>query len=136
MQERTTRGGARQQSTRSKSPSPTLSDSKLRERMFQLGEREVEIEKIGGRAASLIAARGFQRLRRVNIQKRAVALDRDFSHRFVMLGNQMTRADIAIERHQLVEEAARPQHRIAAPAVADGNHNQIAPVRRKALDKR
>jgi len=40
-----------------------------------------------------------------------------------------------VERHQFLEEAARPQHGIAAAAVADGNDDEIAAVRRKALDK-
>src|ERR1700694_5563039 len=61
------------------------------------------------------AARGLERLRGVDIEKRTVAFDRDFRHRLAMPGDQMAGADIAVERHQLLEEAARPQHRIAAP---------------------
>ena len=79
--------------------------------------------------------RGLQRLRRVDIEKRAVALDRHFRHRFGMLGDQMAGADIAVERHQFLEEAPRPQHRIAAPAVADGHRDQIAAIRRERLDQ-
>ena len=35
------------------------------------------------------------------------APDRDFRHRFGMPVNQMAGANVAIERHQLVEESAR-----------------------------
>src|SRR5712691_9319349 len=59
-----------------------------------------------------------ERLWRVDIEKRAVALNRHFRHRLAMPGYQVAGADIAVERHQLVEEAPRPQHRIAAPVVA------------------
>src|SRR5260221_10967365 len=48
--------------------------------------------------------RGLQRLRGVDIEEGAKAFDRDFRHRLAMLGDQMTRTDIAVERHQLVEE--------------------------------
>src|SRR5258707_479283 len=49
--------------------------------------------------------RGLQRLRRVDIEKRAVTLNRDFRHCLAVSGDQMAGADIAVERHQLVEEA-------------------------------
>ncbi|OIQ67953.1 hypothetical protein GALL_504660 [mine drainage metagenome] len=52
-----------------------------------------------------------------------------------MLRNQVAGADIAVERHQFVEEAARPQHRIAATAVADGDRDQIAAIGRKGVDQ-
>ena len=58
-----------------------------------------------------------------------------FRHRLVMPGDQVPRADIAVERHQFVEEPARPQHRIAAPVVADGHRDQIAAIRRKGFDQ-
>src|SRR6478735_8263826 len=76
----------------------------------------------------LRSLRGFKRLRRVDIEKGAVALDRDFRHRLAMPRNQMAGADIAVERHQLAEEAARPQHRIAAPVIAHRHRNQIAAI--------
>src|ERR1700722_20633953 len=102
----------------------------LRERMFQLGERRFEIEKFTGHDTgpttprlNLTAPRGFERLRCVDIEKGAIPLDGDFRHRFIMFGNEMTGTDIAIERHQFVEEPARPQHGIAAPAVTDGDRN-------------
>jgi hypothetical protein len=41
----------------------------------------------------------------------------------------------AIARHQLVGEAARPQHRIAAPAIADRQSDQITAVRRELFDQ-
>ena len=43
------------------------------------------------------APRRLERLRRVDIQKCGVALDRDFGHRLTVLGDQMAGADIAIE---------------------------------------
>jgi hypothetical protein len=49
----------------------------------------------------------LERLRRVDIEEGAKALDRDFRHRFGMPFNQMAGTNVAIERHQLVEEAAR-----------------------------
>ena len=64
-----------------------------------------------------------------------MALDRDFGHRLSMLGDQMPGADIAVERHQFVEEPARPQHRITAPAVADGHRDQVTAIRRERLDQ-
>ena len=79
--------------------------------------------------------RRFKRLRGIDIEKGSVALDRDFRHCLAMLRNQMAGADIAVERHQLVEEAARPQHRIAAPAVAHRHRNQVAAIRREGLDQ-
>jgi hypothetical protein len=45
-------------------------------------------------------------LRRVDIEKGAKALDRHFRHRFGMPFNELG-ANVAIERQQLVEEAAR-----------------------------
>ena len=59
----------------------------------------------------------------------------DFGHGFGVLGDQMAGADIAVERHQFPEEAPRPQHRIAAAAVADGHRDQMAAIRRKGLDQ-
>src|ERR1700682_3091285 len=69
---------------------------------------------------ALGSPRGLERLRRVDVEKGAKALDRDFRHRLAMPCDQMAGADVAVERHQLVEEAARPQHRIAAPVIANG----------------
>src|ERR1700689_1235259 len=158
MQERIARDGARQQSTRSRSPSlkhdpekacPALdagwkpvfrrscfnnnlkrewrasvsAGRNLRERTFQLGERKPEIEKFDGHdpgaeiaAQNLAAARGFQRLRRVDIQKRAVPLDRDLRHRLIVLGNEVTGTDVAVKHNQFIEKTARPQDGIATPA--------------------
>jgi hypothetical protein len=82
---------------------------------------------------ALGSPRGFQRLRRVDIEEGTKALDRDFRRRLAMPGDQMAGADVAVERHQLVEETARPQDRIAAPAVADRHRDQIAAVRRERL---
>src|SRR5437762_13615139 len=47
----------------------------------------------------------------------------------------MARADIALERHQFAKETPRPQHRIAAPAIAYGHDNQASAIRRKCLDE-
>src|SRR5918994_4107246 len=79
----------------------------------------------------LRSSRGFQRLRRVNVEKRALAIARDFGYRLGVLGDQMARADIAVERHQFPKESPRPQHGIAAAAVADGDGDKMAAVRRK-----
>ena len=69
---------------------------------------------------------GLQRLRGIDVEEGALALDRHFGHRLGMTGDQMARADVAVERHQFVEEAPRPHHRIAAPAVDDRHHDQRA----------
>src|SRR6185295_19389685 len=63
-----------------------------------------------GDVSRLPSSCSLQSLRRIDIEERALAIDRNFGHSFGMLGNQMTRADVAVERHQLLEEAARPQH--------------------------
>src|SRR6185312_4847055 len=84
---------------------------------------------------TLSSPRRFQRLRRVDVEESAVALDSHLRDRFAMLGDQMPCADVAFERHQLVEEAARPQDRIAAAAVGDGHHDQIAAVGREGFDQ-
>src|SRR5258708_29717158 len=71
--------------------------------------------------------RRLERLRRVDIQKRPLAVDRDFRHRLAVPRDQMAGADIALERHQFVEELARPQHRSARPPVPDVACYHIAP---------
>src|SRR5690348_16704198 len=83
----------------------------------------------------LSASSSFQRLRRVDVEEGALAVDGHFGDRLGVLGDQMPRADVAVERHQLLEEAARPQHGIAAAALADWHDNEIAAVRRKAVDE-
>jgi hypothetical protein len=47
----------------------------------------------------------FERLRRVDVEECALAIDRNFGNRFGVLGDQMAGADIAVERHQFLEEA-------------------------------
>jgi len=42
---------------------------------------------------------GLQRLRRVDVEEGALAIDRHFGHGLGVLGDQMTRADVAVERH-------------------------------------
>src|SRR3954470_18301851 len=84
---------------------------------------------------NLRSTRGLKRLRGVDVEESALAIDRNFGDRLSVLGDEVTGADVAIERHQLLEEAARPQHRIAAAAVADGDGDQMAAVRRKGLDQ-
>src|SRR3984957_21087096 len=74
----------------------------------------------------LAAQRILERLGGIDIEKGAMALDRDFRHRFAVPEDQVARADIAVERHQLLEKPPRPQDRIAAPAVADGHRDQTA----------
>jgi len=53
----------------------------------------------------LRATRRLQRLRRVDVEERALAFDGHFRHGFGVPGDQVPRADIAVERHQLLEEA-------------------------------
>src|SRR5512135_2904796 len=84
---------------------------------------------------NLAAARRLQRLRRIDVEKCAIPLDRDLRHRLVMLGNEMTGADVAIERHQFIEETARPHNGIAATASADWHRDQIAAIRGEGLDQ-
>src|SRR5216684_2891641 len=76
-----------------------------------------------------------ERLRRIDIEEGAMALDRDFRYRLAVLGDQVAGADIAVKRHQLVEETSRPQYRIAAPSVADGYRDQVAAIWRKGIDQ-
>ena len=96
-----------------------------------------EIEKIvacdayNRRTSPSGATRGLERLRRIDIEKRTVAFNLDLRHRLIMLGNEVTGADIAVERHQFIEEAARPQDGIAAATVADRDHDQVAAIRRE-----
>src|SRR5262249_50246432 len=61
--------------------------------------------------------RRLQRLRGIDVEEGALAVDRDFGHGFGVLGDQVAGADVAVERHQLFEETARPQHGIAATAL-------------------
>src|SRR5689334_21470756 len=86
-------------------------------------------------ATKLRSPRSFQRLRRIDIQKRALAVDRDFGDSLSVLDDQMAGADVAVERHQFLEETARPQHGIAATAIADGDGDQMTAVRRKIFDQ-
>src|SRR5260370_9233929 len=66
-----------------------------------------------------------ERLRRIDIEKRAVAFDRHFRHPLAMPSDPLAGADTTVERHQLAEEPSRPQHPIAAPVVADGHRDQM-----------
>src|SRR5258708_39273321 len=52
--------------------------------------------------------RGLQRLRRADIEKRAVTLGRHFRHCLAVPGDQMAGAAIPAEGHPLLEETARP----------------------------
>jgi hypothetical protein len=56
---------------------------------------------------SLAPPRRLECLRRIDIEEGTKALDRDFRHRLAMPVDQMAGADVAVERHQLVEEVAR-----------------------------
>ena len=56
----------------------------------------------------------------------AVSVERHFGHRLGIAPDQMPRADVAVERHQLGEKAPRPDHRIAALAVDGRHHHQRA----------
>ena len=89
----------------------------------------------GKKHPSLDAPRGLKRLGCVDVEKSAKAFDRDFRHRLSVPGNQMTRADIAVERHQFVEETARPQHGIATLAIAHGDRDQMTAIRRERIDQ-
>src|SRR5689334_12355852 len=82
----------------------------------------------------LSPSRRLQRLRRVDVEKRAVAFDGDFGHRLAVFRDQVPRTDIAVERHQFSEEAARPQHGITAATVGDGHYDEIAAVGREGAD--
>ena len=67
---------------------------------------------------------GGERLGGIDIDKRGVAGHGHFHDGFHVIADQMARADIALNLHQVVEEAARPHHRIAAPAFDNGRHHQ------------
>src|SRR5258708_36376970 len=77
-----------------KIPSPRPVGRKSTERTFQLGEREVENQGAGSSPL-----RRLQRLRGVDIQKRAMALDRDFRHRLAVPDDQMAGAANPLQRH-------------------------------------
>lgn len=57
---------------------------------------------------SLAAPRLFKRLRRVDVEEGSPAFDSDIRHRFGMFQDQLSRADIAVQRHQFRKEATRP----------------------------
>src|ERR1700749_477485 len=80
---------------------------------------------------TLCLPRGGERFGSVDVEEGAVAFDRQFDHGRRVPHDQMTAADIAVERGQFVEETARPQHGIAALVVADGHRDQMAAVRRQ-----
>src|SRR5262249_33422816 len=69
-----------------------------------------------------------QRLGGVDIDERRLA-DRHLGDRLAVAGDQMAGADVALDRHQVVEEAARPQYRIAAAAFDRRHHRQRALLR-------
>ena len=56
----------------------------------------------------LTAARGFQRLRGVDVKEGAASLDRNIGNGFGMFHDQVARADVAVEGHQFGEETPRP----------------------------
>ena len=75
--------------------------------------------------------RSWQRaigLRRIDIEEDAGILGVDLRHQLGMLADQMARADIAGQRRHLGEEAAVPQHRIAALAL-ERRHDDGAALR-------
>ena len=55
--------------------------------------------------AELRSPRRFQRLRGVDVEEGAVAVDRNFGDGLGVLGDQVAGADVAVEGHQLLEEA-------------------------------
>ena len=56
----------------------------------------------------------------------ALPVDRHLDHGFRIAADQVARADVAFDRHQVGEEPPRPQHRIAALAVDRRHHHQRA----------
>src|SRR5262249_9883647 len=74
---------------------------------------------------TLAPSRRLERLRRVDVEEGAIALDGHFRYGFSVPGNQMARADVTIERHEFLEEAPRPEHGIAATALGDGHRDQV-----------
>jgi hypothetical protein len=69
-----------------------------------------------------------ERLRRVDVDQRGLALERDFDHRLAVADDEVARAHIAFDRHQLGKEPPRPQHRIAPPALDGRHHDERAAV--------
>src|SRR5690349_2724473 len=107
-----------ERSTRINVPSPKATGGNLGGTTFKVGERhgkrapcrdEARSEPYSGAAGSL------KRLGRIDVEESAVAFDRDLRHRLTMFRDQVASADVAVERHQFVEEAPRPQHWVAAP---------------------
>src|SRR5713226_8821253 len=80
-----------------KIPSPEVARRQSNRGIFRLGERKTSI-------CDLRPLRGLERLRGIDVEEGTVALDRDFRHRLAVFGDQMPGADIAIKRHQFVEE--------------------------------
>jgi hypothetical protein len=115
---------ARQNSQRSQSPIPPRSSGRnLASSPFHLVNERLKMDERGEPkcvsmyeaclyilghpfALTLAPLRIRKRLGRIDIEERADPFDRDFSHRFTVLRNQVACADVAIERHQFLEEAA------------------------------
>jgi hypothetical protein len=68
----------------------------------------------------------LQRIGRVDIDQRRAPGGRHFGDRFRVARDQVPGADIAAERGEFGEEAARPHHRVAALAVHGRHHHQRA----------
>src|SRR5215472_16618355 len=76
-----------------------------------------------------------ERFRSVDVREGGLAADRHLDHRLAIAADQTARADIALDRHQVGEEAARPQHRVAALAVHRRHHRKRALFRIEGADQ-
>ena len=64
-----------------------------------------------------------------------VKMPANFEHGFAVAADQMARAHVAFDRHEIGKEPARPQHRIAALAFEGRHHHQRAAVRIERADE-
>ena len=65
----------------------------------------------------------------------ALPVDRHLDHGLAVAADQVARADVAFDRHEIGKEPARPQHRIAALALERRHHHQRALVRIEGGDQ-
>ena len=72
-----------------------------------------------------------QRLGRVDISQCGIASNRHFDNRFGVIADQVTSSYVALNTHEIVEETARPDDGIPAPAFNVWHDHERAALRIK-----